>query len=95
MYDYHALTGRMAAIAMEIKARKSELVFCPPVGYRINLGGPRTKAELDPVLAPLVKEAFERYASGKYATRKLVKVMTERRLTSRLGKPTLWQRPIL
>ena len=67
----------------------------PTLGYCINLDGPRTKAELDPVLAPLVKEAFERYASGKYTIRKLVKVMTERRLTSRLGKSTVWQRPIL
>ena len=85
----------MAAIAMEMKARRGELIFCSPVGYFINLDGPRTKAELDPVLAPLVKEAFERYASGKYAIRKLVKVMQERRLTSRSGKPTVWQRPIL
>ena len=67
----------------------------PTLGYCINLNRPRTKAELDTVLAQLVKEAFERYSSGKYATRKLVKVMTERRLTSRLGKPTVWQRPIL
>jgi len=87
MYDYHALTGRMAAIAMEIKARKSELVFCPPVGYRINLGGPRTKAELDPVLAPLVREAFERYATGDYSVRNLLKVMTEHGLVSRSGQP--------
>ena len=67
----------------------------PTLGYCINLDRPRTKAELDPVLAPLVKEAFERYASGKYAFGKLVKVMTERKLTSRLGKPTVWQRPLL
>ena len=65
MYTYHALTERMAAIAMEMKARRGALIFCTPVGYRINPDGPRTKAELDPVLAPLVKEAFERYASGK------------------------------
>ena len=67
----------------------------PTLGYCINLNRPRTKAELDPVMEPLVKEAFEWYVSGKYANRKLVKVMTERRLTSRLGKPTVWQRPIL
>ena len=29
MYDYHALTGRMAAIAMEIKARKGEFGLLP------------------------------------------------------------------
>ena len=71
------------------------VALLPSLGYCIKLDGPRTKAELDPVLAPLVKEAFERYASGKYAIRKLVKVMTERRLTSLLGKPTVWQKPIL
>ena len=48
------------------------VALLPTLGYCINLDGPRTKAELDPVLAPLVKEAFERYASGKYASRKLV-----------------------
>lgn len=87
MYDYHALTGRMAAIAMEIKARRGELVFCPPVGYRINIDGPRAKAEPDPLLAPLVREAFELYAIGKYSLRGLLKVMTEKGLVSRSGKP--------
>lgn len=87
MYDYHALTGRMAAIAMEIKARKGELVFCPPVGYRINLDGPRAKAEPDPVLAPPVREAFERYATGGCSLRKLLAEMTAKGLVSRSGKP--------
>ena len=86
MYDYHALTGRMAAITMEIKASKGELVFCPQVGYRINLDGPRAKGEPDPVLAPLVREAFERYATGEYSIRKLLKVMTECGLVARSGK---------
>lgn len=87
MYDYHVLTGKMAAIAMEIKARKGELVFCPPVGYCINLDGPRAKAELDPILAPLVRQAFELYATGDYSLRKLLTKMTMRGLTSRSGKP--------
>lgn len=87
MYDYHVLTGKMAAITMEIKARKGELVFCPPVGYCINVDGPRAKAELDPLLAPLVRQAFELYATGGYSLRKLLTVMTVRGLTSRSGKP--------
>ncbi len=87
MYEYHVLTGRMAAIAMEIKARKGELVFCPPVGYRINIDGPRAKAEPDPVLAPLVRRAFELYATGEYSLRSLLAKMTERGLVSRSGKP--------
>ena len=85
--DYHAMTGRMASIAMEIKARKGELVFCPPVGYRIDVDGPRAKAVPDSVLAPLVREAFERYAAGDCSLRKLLKTMTERGLVSRSGKP--------
>ena len=85
--DYHAMTGRMASIAMEIKARKGELVFCPPVGYRIDADGPRAKAVPDPLLAPLVREAFERYATGDCSLRKLLKTMTERGLVSRSGKP--------
>lgn len=87
MYDYHALTGRMAAIAMEIKARRGELIFCPPVGYVIDDSGPRAKAVPDPLLAPLVREAFELYAIGKYSLRGLLKVMTEKGLISRSGKP--------
>ena len=87
MYDYHALTGRMAAIAMEIKARKGELVFCPPVGYRINVDGPHAKAEPEPLLAPLVREAFELYATGDYSLRKLLVKMTALGLVSRSGKP--------
>ena len=85
--DYRALTGRMAAIAMEIKARRGELVFCPPVGYRIDADGPRARAVPDPLLAPLVSEAFELYATGKYSIRKLLKVMASRGLVSRSGKP--------
>jgi hypothetical protein len=77
----------MAAIAMKIKARKGELVFCPPVGYRINVDGPTAKPEPDPLLAPLVCEAFERYATGNYSLRKLLKRMTDRGLVSRSGKP--------
>lgn len=87
MYDYHALTGRMAAIAMEIKARRGELIFCPPVGYVIDDNGPRARAVPDPLLAPLVREALELYASGDYSIRKLLNTMTEKGLVSRSGKP--------
>jgi site-specific DNA recombinase len=87
MYDYHALTGRMAAIAMEIKARRGELMFCPPVGYVIDDSGPRARAVPDPLLAPLVRETFELYATGEYSIRKLLATMTARGLVSRSGKP--------
>ena len=87
MYEYHVLTGKMAAIAMEIKARKGELVFCPPVGYRINIDGPRAKAEPDPVLASLVRQSFGLYATGEYSLRSLLVKMTERGLVTRSGRP--------
>lgn len=86
MYDYHALTGRMAAIAMEIKARRGELIFCPPVGYVIDDSGSRARAVPDPLLGPLVSEAFELYATGDYSIRKLLKTMTEKGMASRSGK---------
>ena len=84
--EYHSLTGRMAAISMDIKARRGEMMFCPPVGYVIDLSGPTPRAVPDPLLAPLVREAFELYATGEYSLRKLLAIMTGRGLVSRSGK---------
>jgi DNA invertase Pin-like site-specific DNA recombinase len=59
--------------------------FFAPVGY-LNAGAATAKT-VDPVRAPLVVEAFERYASGAYTLRSLRPVMAERGLATRGGRP--------
>jgi DNA invertase Pin-like site-specific DNA recombinase len=62
-----------------------------PLGY-INQGGGRVKLP-DPVSAPLIKQAFELYATGKYSldslTRKMNRLGLRGRKGQRLGKNCL------
>lgn len=81
--DYHAHMGRLASRGMEKKAASGILPCCAPLGYR-NV---RKKIEVDPVLAPLVKEAFERAAAFRLPLRALLAEMTAKGLVSRSGKP--------
>jgi site-specific DNA recombinase len=52
-----------------------------PSGY-LNKGSGKSK-EIDPVQGPLVREAFELYATGEYSLRTLLAHMTERGLRNR------------
>ena len=81
--DYHAHMGELSRQGMERKAASGILPCCAPVGYR-NVG---KKIEIDPVLAPLVQEAFERAATSRLPLRTLLAEMTARGLVSRNGKP--------
>lgn len=54
-----------------------------PIGY-LDQGSAKPKI-LDPVRAPLLKSAFELYATGEYALRELVTEMHRRGLRSRTG----------
>lgn len=55
-----------------------------PVGYIDNGGGkPKT---IDPVMGPLVRQAFELYASGRYSLRSLENEVYTRGLRTRTGK---------
>lgn len=54
-----------------------------PVGYRDN-GGGKVKT-VDPQSGPLVRELFERYATGRYSLRALRRVMNERGLRNKRG----------
>ncbi len=81
--DYHAHMGRLASRGMERKAASGVLPCCAPVGYR-NV---RKRIEVDPVLAPLVRESFERAAESKLPLRVLLAEMTAKGLVSRSGKP--------
>ncbi len=81
--DYHAHMGKLARRGMERKAASGVLPCCAPVGYR----NCRKKIEVDPVLAPLVRESFERAATSRLPLRTLLAEMTARGLVSRSGKP--------
>ncbi len=55
-----------------------------PIGYQNN--GPGKVKTIDPKAGPLVRELFERYATGKYSLRSLQRVMNERGLRNLRGK---------
>ena len=59
--------------------------FRAPIGY-LNNGGGKPKTP-DPVRAPLVKAAFELYASRRYSLRPLLAEMHRQGLTGYNGKP--------
>lgn len=54
-----------------------------PAGY-VDMGKGRVK-ELDPIMAPLVKQAFELYATGRYSLTELKDEMHHRGLRNRKG----------
>ena len=85
--DYHRFTGSMASLSMGARARRGELMFCPPVGYLPHFDGVALQALPDPILAPLVTEAFLLMATGDHSVRKLLTVMSAKGLVSRSGKP--------
>ncbi|MBO6527596.1 recombinase family protein [Erythrobacter sp.] len=59
--------------------------FRAPIGYLDNGGGkPKT---LDPIRAPLVKLAFELYASRRHSLRSLLRELAHKGLTNRRGGP--------
>ncbi len=59
--------------------------FHAPLGY-VNNGGGKVKT-LDPARAPLIKELFGLYASGRYSILTLRQEMIARGLTNREGNP--------
>ncbi len=61
--------------------------FAAPIGY-LNRGKARVK-ELDPINAPLVREAFELYATGRYGLKDLRVEMRRRGLASPKSKRPL------
>lgn len=77
---------RRAEAGRRAKAAAGGLNGCAPVGYVNRRQGSRTWVEIDPVQGPLVREAFELYATGEYSLRGLLKIMTEKGLLSRNGK---------
>ena len=73
---------------MRRKAEAGGTPGCAPVGYRNRRdGNGNAYVEIDPVQGPLVREAFELMAKGKYSLRGLLAIMTEKGLLSRNGRP--------
>jgi hypothetical protein len=69
------------------KIEQGGLPGCAPVGYVNRREGDRTWVEVDPVKGPLVREAFELAATGRYSLRQLLSVITAKGLTSRNCNP--------
>lgn len=80
---YRAHMGKLASRGMQLKAASGVLPCCAPVGYRNY----QKRIEVDPVLAPLVREAFERAATSRLPLRSLLAEMTAKGLVSRSGRP--------
>ena len=55
-----------------------------PLGY-LNTG-PGKKKEIDPVRGPLIREAFEQYASGQHSLRSLAEYLYRKGLRNRTGR---------
>src|SRR5579871_528484 len=58
-----------------------------PLGYTNARRHGEPRIEVDPVAAPLVKQAFYLAAAGKYPVQTMRDMMTERGLLSRRGTP--------
>lgn len=67
------------------RLRQGLLPVRAPVGY-LDAGSGKLK-EVDPERGPLVRELFERYATGRYSMRALTVKMQERGLRNHVGKP--------
>lgn len=59
--------------------------FAAPLGYKNN--GKGKAKSIDPMVGPLVRQAFELYAAGGYGLHELLAEMTRRGLRNRRGKP--------
>lgn len=85
--NYFAMTGKLASKAMLRKAESGVSPGCAPVGYRNVTLDHMPTIELDQNVAPLIRESFKLAATGKYSLRTIQKIMAEKGLTSRNGKP--------
>ncbi len=84
--------GQEVRKGMQQKLRNGGWPNLAPVGYvntRVDQGGRRAEAVLtiDPEQAPLVRKAFELYASGEHTITSLHEQMTELGLRNKRGAP--------
>lgn len=83
--DYIRNLKMEAEKGIRARYRQGILPGMAPIGY-LNNGSGKLKT-VDPVMGPLVRELFQRYATGKYSLRSLMKTMNGLGLRSRRGKP--------
>tara|TARA_R110000787_G_scaffold283118_1_gene395511 strand:- start:5780 stop:7273 length:1494 start_codon:yes stop_codon:yes gene_type:complete len=70
---------------MEGRLKQGLFPWAAPIGY-LDQGGGKAKIP-DPVRGPLVRQAFELYATGQFSFRSLRMELQRRGLTSRSGRP--------
>ena len=82
-FEREVITDRIKAGYAE-KARQGELVGPLPLGYRREEAG---GVVADPVTSPLIREAFNRYATGEHSLRDMAAWAVEVGLRSSEGNP--------
>lgn len=83
-YEY---TGLLTKHALAAKAMRGECLGPAPVGYR-NVDTPAGPGiEIDPVLGPLVQDAFHHAAKVRTSLNKILINLTPKGLVSRRGTP--------
>ena len=82
-FEREATAERIKAAAAA-KAKGGELVGPLPIGYRREERG---QVVLDPATAPLIRETFDRYATGRYSLREMGQWAARVDLRSAEGNP--------
>jgi site-specific DNA recombinase len=83
----HQIRSEIAKQAMTTRVEAGECPGIAPLGYRNVVVGDRRTVEVDPVMAPLVVEAFRLAAQRKSSLRKILAELGPRGLIGRSGKP--------
>jgi DNA invertase Pin-like site-specific DNA recombinase len=85
---YSANLGEEIKKAASAKLQRGEWPVGPPLGYRsVRSEDKRVGHVEDAQTAPLVRQAFERYATGQHSLQTLAEEMAERGLLTARGRP--------
>ena len=86
-FDNDAKAERTIA-GMKAAIGAGRWTFAPPLGYRRSIdGSSRPNIEPDPERAPLIRAAFELYATGLHTKSDVLKLVSGRGLRTLRGKP--------
>jgi len=79
--------AELTVVGMKAALEKDTWPFPTPLGYlKVPEEGGRSQIVLDPETAPLLRQAFELYASGAYDRTQVLRTVTSARLRTRKGK---------
>jgi len=84
-FDNDVRSERTVA-GMKAAAEEGRWTFPAPLGYRIVTTNGSSRMEPDPDRAPLVRSAFELFATGTYEQQQVLKKITAKGLRTRRGK---------